>query len=244
MPTDSITLSGYKFLIDVNVIEDELVDPTTTEYTNMNLLVEFVPRYCDRSRDIVRLHNDVKRKDIIEFYINSIANDVNDFKDKPEYKEMLESINGLQGVENETERSYLLMKAINSINVKPVIDRYRRSVEVMITEGYGNCLEYASLYNALGEDLGLNVSMVSGYVGDLPHSWNIVWTKEYNEGVFIDSLHNMMEYTQGLKYDENGEIIEISGSEMFEREYRVFTGENDLSRPCDARVKEFLRTLK
>lgn len=92
-----------------------------------------------------------------------------------------------------------------------------QSVEEIIEEALetktGVCQHYAELFHAMGQSVGLETYVITGYtrnkageIADLGHAWN---------GIAIDSKHYLMDVTWAAGYEQNGKYVHHFRDEYF-----------------------------
>lgn len=96
-------------------------------------------------------------------------------------------------------------------------DESYQSVEEIIEEALetktGVCQHYAELFHAMGQSVGLETYVITGYtrnkageIADLGHAWN---------GIAIDSKHYLMDVTWAAGYEQNGKYVHHFRDEYF-----------------------------
>lgn len=96
-------------------------------------------------------------------------------------------------------------------------DESYQSVEEIIEEALetktGVCQHYAELFHAMGQSVGLDTYVITGYtrnkageIADLGHAWN---------GIAIDSKHYLMDVTWAAGYEQNGKYVHQFRDEYF-----------------------------
>lgn len=91
------------------------------------------------------------------------------------------------------------------------------SVDEIIDEALktktGVCQHYAELFHAMGQSVGLETYVITGYtrnkageIADLGHAWN---------GIAIDSKHYLMDVTWAAGYEQNGKYVHHFRDEYF-----------------------------
>jgi len=241
MPVDSVIMNSFKIEVGATVYTSELIEQNDS-YVNSQIMTMLYSLYRNTDMIYGKMNEGAGLGEAAEMLKLYEESEMNAFKTSNSFVTLKNRLNYIGEIPNELDRAFELMKVVYSVHettetYDPATDRFRNT-ENFISTGIGACTEYASLYKALGSELGVESSIVYGESLGEPHAWNIVWLDEWPYPIYVDATQQICEDMQVVREFQNGEEVHVPVRDIFARDYTVFDATTGNMVPCDSNAKE------